>query len=275
MTRELDFFGTSIDAPATARPAPRRDVALHRARAPCVCQGVRLRTEAILVAVALSLSRGRTDGPMTGPKRTEGTDVEPGGGLGRGAPRAAPDADRSPVAEVQEAGAAPGTVPSFEDFFLVEHPRLVALVLALSGDRGHAEDLAQEALLRAYRRWEVVGRYEKPGAWTRRVALNLATSAHRRRRSERRAVERLAARPHPVADAGPGRTEFWAMVRTLPRRQAAAVALYYLADESVAEVAHDMGCAEGTAKAHLHQARQTLAARFGDPEPDPPAEEHE
>lgn len=153
----------------------------------------------------------------------------------------------------------------FDAFFLAERPRVVALVFALSGDRGHAEDIAQEALLRAYRRWGTVGAYDRPGAWVRRVALNLATSARRRRRSERRAVERVAARP-PAAVLDLSTTEFWAMVRTLPRQQAVAVALHYLEDERVADIALVLGCAEGTAKAHLYQARAALAERFADTE---------
>jgi RNA polymerase sigma-70 factor (ECF subfamily) len=155
----------------------------------------------------------------------------------------------------------------FGPFFLDEYPRLVAMVQALSGDRGHAEDVAQEAMLRAYRRWDVIGGYERPGAWTRRVALNLATSARRRRRSEHRAVVRLAVRPEPSAPDPVGdpvvSADVWEVVRTLPRQQAAALVLYYLADESIAALAESLGCAPGTAKAHLHQGRAALAARLG------------
>lgn len=176
---------------------------------------------------------------------------------------------------VREGGDEVGAVPTedgFRAFFVDEHPRLVAMVAALSGDRGHAEDVAQEALLRAYRRWDTVGRYDRPGAWTRRVALNLATSARRRRTSERRAVVRLTARPtaipaDPVADPVIS-SEVWAAVRTLPRQQAAALALYYLADESVAALAASLGCAPGTAKAHLHQGRAALARILGEPDPE-------
>ena len=53
-----------------------------------------------------------------------------------------------------------------------------------------------------------------------------------------------------------------------PHRQAAAVALYYLDDLSIAEIADALGCAEGTAKAHLHQARRTLADHLRDQEHD-------
>lgn len=60
--------------------------------------------------------------------------------------------------------------------------------------------------------------------------------------------------------------EFWSAVRTLPRRQAQAVALYYEADRPVSEVAEILGCAEGTVRAHLHAARRTLARRLGEDE---------
>jgi DNA-directed RNA polymerase specialized sigma24 family protein len=51
----------------------------------------------------------------------------------------------------------------------------VELVYALSGSRMGAEDIAQEAFLRAYRDWDRVGSYEHQAAWVRRVAANLAT----------------------------------------------------------------------------------------------------
>lgn len=61
---------------------------------------------------------------------------------------------------------------------------MVELAYALSGNRAGA-DIAQEAFLRAHRDWHRVGRYQYPGAWVRRAAVNLAASAVRRRRSPR------------------------------------------------------------------------------------------
>jgi len=153
----------------------------------------------------------------------------------------------------------------YEDFFREELRPLVALATAIAGaDRG--EEIAQEALLRAHREWDRIARYDKPGAWVRRVAINLATSSQRRRSAERRALQRVATRrqldaPPPEVD------DFWALVRRLPDRQAAAVALHYLEDLSVAEIADTLGCAEGTAKAHLHKARRTLAEHLRSQEP--------
>lgn len=147
---------------------------------------------------------------------------------------------------------------SFESFFRSEYPALVALVVAVSGDRAGAEDIAQEALLRAQQRWARVSGLDRPGAWARRVALNLAINSRQRHRNEAVAARRLAARP-PLPAAEPQTEEFWTAVRSLPRRQAAAIALYYLEDRSVLEVAAVLGCAEGTAKAHLSKGRANLA----------------
>lgn len=151
---------------------------------------------------------------------------------------------------------------TFDDFFNAEYPRLVTVLTALTGHRTVAEDLAQEAMVRAHQRWDRVSRYDIPAAWARRVAINLASNRRARRRSERNALARLAAeRPTSVGlgerDDGPD--DFWAAVRRLPARQAVALSLHYLEDRPVAEVAIILGCAEGTAKAHLHKGRHNLA----------------
>lgn len=156
---------------------------------------------------------------------------------------------------------------AFTAFYRRELPALVALSTAIAGS-GSAEEVAQEALLRAHREWERISRFDKPGAWVRRVAINLATSAQRQRSSERRALARMSQERH--LDAPPPEVDgFWALVRQLPQRQAAAVALYYLEDLSIAEMAVILECAEGTAKAHLHKARTTLARHLADQEPGP------
>jgi len=174
------------------------------------------------------------------------------------------------TAEATPAGAKPAEAPPtveavlshFDDFFTAEYPRLVGLLTAMTGNRTVGEDLAQEAMVRAHQRWERVSRYDVPAAWVRRVAINLAHNNRARRRSEKRALARLAGeRPTWEVELGrdDGRDHFWSVVRSLPRRQAAAVTLHYLEDRPVTEVANILGCAEGTAKAHLHKGRATLA----------------
>ena len=157
--------------------------------------------------------------------------------------------------------------PSFEAFFDAEYRRVVGLTLALCGRRALAEELAQDAFVKAYQRWTVVSTYDDPGAWVRRVAANLATSTLRRRLVEARALTRLAAR-RPAADEPPlPDAGFWAAVRRLPKRQAQCVALHYLEDRSTAEVAAVLGISEATVRVHLHRARTELATTLGEEAP--------
>lgn len=158
------------------------------------------------------------------------------------------------------------TDDGFADLYRRELPRLVTLAAAIAGP-AQAEELAQEALLRAHRDWVRVRQLDKPGAWVRRVAINLATSSRRRTSAEARALARVARR-RPVLAPPPEVDGFWQLVRRLPDKQAAAVALHYLEDRSLHDIADALGCTEGTAKAHLYKARQTLARQLADQELD-------
>ena len=151
----------------------------------------------------------------------------------------------------------------FERFCRVEMPSLIVLARALSGSPAIAEDLAQEAMLAAYRRWDYVASLDRPAAWVRRVCANIATSHVRRRAAEARAVVRLGSRRQEPVALEVEHESFWAEVRRLPRRQAQAVALYYVQDCSVAETAAVLDCTEGAVKVHLSRARATLATRLG------------
>ena len=148
----------------------------------------------------------------------------------------------------------------FEAFYLREFGAMVALAAAVSGSRAGAEDLAQEAMLRAHRRWATVSAYEKPGAWVRRVTINLATSAVRRRATEAKGRLRLLGTSRQVVP-GPDPTDhrLWQAVRRLPAQQRAAVALFYLDDMSVGDIAEILGCSPSTAKVHLHRGRKALS----------------
>lgn len=148
---------------------------------------------------------------------------------------------------------------TFDAFYEREFAPMVAIAFAVSGSRLVAEDIAQEAMIRAYRNWERVSTYDKPGAWVRRVTINLASSALRRRASEVKA--RLRLRPvDAVPEPEPTDAHIWAAVHELPGRQRSAVALFYLEDRPVNEIATILGCSEATAKVHLHRGRAALAA---------------
>jgi RNA polymerase sigma-70 factor (ECF subfamily) len=154
---------------------------------------------------------------------------------------------------------------SFDEFYAREYRSLVALAHALTGSRAHAEDIAQEAMLAAYRRWDGVALLDAPAGWARRVCANISTSFVRRRVVEARVAVRLRSRRTEVTELEDDDAEFWALVRRLPRRQMQCVALRYVSGYSVAEIAIVLGCADGTVKAHLARARSTLAQRLGEP----------
>ena len=152
---------------------------------------------------------------------------------------------------------------TFEDFYRREYMPVVGLAYALSGSRSGAEDLAQEAFFAAHRNWEKIAGYEQPGAWVRRVVANLSVSAFRRRAAEAKAMARAAfGQRTELPDLGSADPEFWRVVRGLPRRQAQVVALFYLDDRPIAEVADILEMSPGTVKRHLHNGRQTLAHRL-------------
>lgn len=157
-------------------------------------------------------------------------------------------------------------VADFDALFVSGYPRLVRTVGFVCGDADVAADCVADAFERAYVRWRRVSRLDDPLAWVRRVAINRATDVHRRRSRGRRAVQRLAGRAETartaeltMSDAVTFRDgELAAAVSDLSPQQRAVVALHYLDDMAVAEVADAMGLSEGAVKYHLHQARGRL-----------------
>jgi RNA polymerase sigma-70 factor (ECF subfamily) len=149
----------------------------------------------------------------------------------------------------------------FMPFYEREYGGLVALAASLIRDRSMAEDIAQEALLAAYGRWPEVSALESPIGWVRRVVTNKSVSLIRRRVAELRAVARLAS--GAASDSAyESDTDFWRLVRSLPRRQAQVVALHYVSDMTVVDIAAILGCQEGSVKASLFKARKNLMKRL-------------
>ena len=175
--------------------------------------------------------------------------------------------DSVEAVEVHDAGATrQASVESFDAFFTAEYRRVVGLAFVLCGRQSVAEECAQDAFVAAFRNWPRIASYDDAGAWVRRVAANFATSTLRRRTREVRALARLSSRRQAVSDVAAFDHEFWAVVRELPRRQAQCIALHYLEDRPIAEIAVVLGIAPTTVRVHLHEARATLAARLHEPE---------
>ena len=162
------------------------------------------------------------------------------------------------------AGAAEVELADFESFYLRFGRPMLLLGFSLTGSWGDAEDLVQEAFVAAHRRWDVVGRYDDPAAWVRRVITNAAVSRWRRLGREFRLRERLAGRAS-VSPTEPDAVDqrFWSAVQELPRQQRMVTVLHYVEDLSVESIASILGCSSGTVKTQLFRARRTLAACLG------------
>jgi RNA polymerase sigma-70 factor (ECF subfamily) len=136
-------------------------------------------------------------------------------------------------------------------------PIVQALALAC-GDLAAAEDATQDAFAQAWLRWSSISRYDNPGAWVRRVAINKLRNAHRSRLRGQAAVERLntetsVALPETAPDLVVG-------LQRLPYKQRMCAVLYYVEGLSTAEVAQALGISQGAVSQHLNRARTALRA---------------
>jgi RNA polymerase sigma-70 factor (sigma-E family) len=148
-------------------------------------------------------------------------------------------------------------LPEFEAEFDRLFGRAFAVARRLTGDAATAEDVAAEALTRTYVHWGRVRTFEYRDAWVARVATNLAIKTIRRGTPAR---ELVAADP---SDETTLRLALVDALALLPRRQRDAVALRYLADLSIDDVARTLGVSAGTVKQSVHRALRTLRERMG------------
>jgi RNA polymerase sigma-70 factor (sigma-E family) len=147
----------------------------------------------------------------------------------------------------------------FDQFFDELFPRAQALALRIVGHGGAAEDVAAEALTRAYARWPRLRGLSYRDGWVLRVASNLAIDAVRRRPVP-------AALPETISgeDLGTLRVTLASALHTLPERQRTVIALRYLSDLSEAQVAETLGMAVGTVKSHTHRGLANLRGHLVD-----------
>jgi RNA polymerase sigma factor (sigma-70 family) len=172
------------------------------------------------------------------------------------------DLNREPSRGVFQEGASPEE--AFEQFLDDRYGRVVNTVRVIVGNTATAEDITQEAFARAYLSWAKLWPDGNPAGWVHRVATNLALSWRRRAAREVRALQRVFKRSQLSTPAPEVYPELHAAVASLPPRQRAAVALYYVMDLSVDEVAETMGCPSGTVKSLLYGARERLRTQLGE-----------
>ena len=138
-------------------------------------------------------------------------------------------------------------------------PLLFSVAYRMLGEVGDAEDVVQEAFLRAASRWPQVRTYQAPEAWVRKVALRLRLDAARRLRRQAAALTRLGARPDPQPALDPENQELVEALRRLPRRYREVLVLHHCLDRSVEDVGAHLGIPTATVKTRLARGRAMLA----------------
>ena len=171
--------------------------------------------------------------------------------------------DKADVARVLE-----GDVAAFEAIVRRWQGPLVNLAYRFCRDRGRAEELAQEAFLRAYRglaQWRAEGLFS---TWLFALATNLYCSE----------LRRIPARTVPleaIAEPRDTRAEFDATfedadrdslvrraVLALPAKYREVLTLFYFHERDVAAAAQSLKLAEGTVKARLSRGRELLRKKL-------------
>jgi RNA polymerase sigma-70 factor (sigma-E family) len=154
--------------------------------------------------------------------------------------------------------------PTFEGFFLQHHEPLLRVLYLATGDRHEAEDLAQEAFVRMFERWDRVRRLEDPRGYLYRTALNLRRSRLRRLAvAARRLVGgRSEDAPDPAQAAGE-RDELRRALATLPDGQREALVLCEWLEMTDAEAGSVLGISPGAVRVRLTRARATMRRELG------------
>ena len=141
------------------------------------------------------------------------------------------------------------TADTFGEWVRPHLPAMAGFAARLVGPSDR-DDVVQESLARAWRRWSTFDPERgTPRGWLLAIVADKARRAARRRRPDPLVEPPLAA-GHDV--------DLERAIRALAPRQRMAVELHYLLDLDVLEVAEVMGCAEGTVKSTLHDARGRL-----------------
>jgi RNA polymerase sigma-70 factor (ECF subfamily) len=154
------------------------------------------------------------------------------------------------------------TSDAFEDLFRSVFEPLVAALAFAAGSRDAAADAVQDAFVQAHRHWDELRLYDNPGAWVRRVAVNRIANQQRSRQRYEQALATLLV--DDCHDGDPAeRLAVAGAIGALGERDRMVVALYYLADLPVEEVAGLCELSGPAVKSILHRARQRLAVSMG------------
>jgi RNA polymerase sigma-70 factor (sigma-E family) len=155
---------------------------------------------------------------------------------------------------------------TFEEYVRARGPALLRFARAITGNAHAAEDLVQEALGRAYPRWDRIVRQDQPDVYLRRAVINIHVSWWRRRTNREvpsdtaTVVDQLPStgRGADPGDATTERDAAWQEVRRLPVRQRTVIILRYYEDLDDVVISQILGCSTTTVRTHARRALTAL-----------------
>lgn len=150
----------------------------------------------------------------------------------------------------------------FEGFYAENFRVLTTQLYAYCGNLTDAQDVVQEACLRALARWPQLSLYEDPVGWVRRVAWNLATSQWRKARRISEWTRAEDQTGQNMAEPTPDRVDLVSALAKLPAPQRQAVVMHYLGDLTVSEIAEISEVPAGTVKSWMARARSVLSEQL-------------
>lgn len=137
------------------------------------------------------------------------------------------------------------------------------------GDRYSAEDISQEAFLRAYRHWSDFRGDSSVKTWLTRITINLCRDHVAKKMNSEQPTDPLILHRHPpfaMEDEALKRLESTMVLKhllELPMPYQEALYLFYYLDLSTAEIAATLAINEGTVRSRLHRGREQLRKRLG------------
>jgi RNA polymerase sigma-70 factor (sigma-E family) len=149
----------------------------------------------------------------------------------------------------------------FEEFVATRLPAVLRFAGVLTTDRGLAEDVVQEVLIRASKRWDQLDRLDHPELYVKKMIVNEYLSWRRRswRLLPRGSADEVDDRVSPDhAGQHAEREALLAELRKLPRRQRAVLVLRYYQGLSDIEIADLLGCTPGTVRGYASRALAAL-----------------
>jgi len=165
-----------------------------------------------------------------------------------------------------------GEIEAFEALYNKYRLRLYRAALAITCDRGTAEEILQDAFVRAYVALDRVDASASLSPWLHRIVVNLSHNWTKRKRRYPVPLEEVLAclvesGPACPEDAAEG-SELRQIIRdalaSLTFKRRVVIVLYYLQGFSMQEIAYILGCPVGTVKSRLHYASKALRAKLSE-----------